>query len=177
MDTTTLLQFDISDLRELVRRLLQLPDGTCIIGEESGTVDGAPFVFLKEMDDGDFGPPRVVQNDDDTETVTQPKIVDVDIEAVGPKASVLMRKLHVLLKSSPAKEWCRTHHFSIKSIKRPFNVGGLMGAGFEQRYRLTAEVTYVHKIKITQAYIREVDITVYNDKHKEDVRHVTVKTE
>lgn len=165
------------DLRELVRRLLQLPDGACIIGEESGTVDGQPFVFLKEMDDGDFGPPRTVQNDDDTETVTQPKIVDVDIEAVGPKASVLMRKLHVLLKSSPAKEWCRAHHFSINRVKRPFNVGGLMGDGFEQRYRLTAEVTYVHKVKITQAYIREVDITIFNDQDKADVRHVHVKAE
>ena len=177
MDTTTLLQFDISDLRELVRRLLSLPDGACFLGEQSGVVDGQPFVFLKEMGDSDFGPPRVIQNDDDTETVTQPKLVDVDIEAVGPKAAILMRKLHVLLKSSPAKEFMRIRHFAIKDFKRPFNVGGLMGAGFEQRYRLTVQVSYVHKIKIEQAFIRDVNITVFNDKTPEDVRTVIVKTE
>lgn len=165
------------DLRELVRQLLKLPDGACFIGEQSGVVDGQPFVFLKEMGDGDFGPPRVVQNDDDTETVTQSKIVDVDIEAVGPKAAILMRKLHMLLKSSPSKQFAREHHFAFMDFKRPFNVGGLMGAGFEQRYRLTAVITYVHKVKIEQAYIREVDISIYNDKHPEDVRTVIVKTE
>lgn len=171
------MQFDILDLRELVRRLLALPDGTCFIGEQSGSVDGAPFVFLKESGDGDFGPPVTVQNSDDTETVTQPKIVDVDIEAVGPKAAVLMRKLHVLLSSSPAKTFCRMHHFSIADIKRPINVGGLMGAGFEQRYRFTVEVSYMHKVKIGQAYIREVDISVHNDKHIEDVRSIIVTSE
>lgn len=177
MDTTTLLQFDILDLRELVRRLLALPDGTCFIGEQSGSVDGAPFVFLKETGDADFGPPVTVQNSDDTETVTQPKIVDVDIEAVGPKAAVLMRKLRVLLRSSPAKQFCRQHHFSIIDVKRPMNVGGLMGAGYEQRYRFTAEITYMHKVKITQSYIREVDITVRNDKMKDDIRTIVVTTE
>lgn len=177
MDTTTLLQFDILDLRELVRRLLSLPDGACFIGEQSGVVDGQPFVFLKEMGDSDYGPPRLIQNDDDTETVTQPKMVEVDIEAVGPKAAILMRKLHVLLKSSPSKEFARMHHFAFQDFKRPFNVGGLMGAGFEQRYRLTAVISYVHKIRIEQAYIREVDISVYNDKHPEDVRNVIVKVD
>ena len=177
MDTTTLLQFDILDLRELVRRLLSLPDGACIIGEQSGNVDGQPFVFLKAMGDDDFGPPRLVQNDDDTETVTQPKTAEIDIEAVGPNAAILMRKLHVLLKSSPGKEFARKHHFAVKDIKRPFNVGGIMGAGFEQRYRLTAEISYVHKVIIDQAYIREVDISVYNDQDRSDIRHVIVKTE
>lgn len=160
-----------------MRRLLSLPDGACIIGEQSGNVDGQPFVFLKAMGDDDFGPPRLVQNDDDTETVTQPKTAEIDIEAVGPNAAILMRKLHVLLKSSPGKEFARKHHFAVKDIKRPFNVGGIMGAGFEQRYRLTAEISYVHKVIIDQAYIREVDISVYNDQDRSDIRHVIVKTE
>ncbi|QQO39160.1 hypothetical protein SPHG1_39 [Salmonella phage SPHG1] len=144
MATTTLQQFSIKDLRELVQKLLPLPDGSCII---SGTVDGTPYVYLRPGDAYDFGP-RTRQGADGftnqpnllTEYVSKPMMTAVRITAVGKNAAELMRKLHIALGSSPAKQFNRLRHYAITKISKIDNVGGAIGAGM---------TPYIYKVDIT----------------------------
>ncbi|QIN98644.1 hypothetical protein birk_70 [Salmonella phage birk] len=163
MATTTLQQFSIKDLRELVQKLLTLPDGSCIIGEESGTVDGTPYVYLRPGDAYDFGPPRTRQGSDGFEYVSKPMMTAVRITAVGKNAAELMRKLHIALGSSPAKQFNRLRHYAITKISKIDNVGGAIGAGYAQKSMMTVDISYVHKVKIEQPYIYKVDITCMDD--------------
>lgn len=151
------------DLRELVRQLLQLPDGSCIVGEESGTVDGQPYIYLKPGDADDFGPARTYQDDQGMETVVQPMVIYVKVTAVGKNSDAIMRKLRVALGSSPAKQFNRLRHFAITKMSPLKNVGGAIGAGYAQKTLLTLEITYVHKVIINQPYIYKVDITCVDD--------------
>lgn len=151
----------MSELRALVRILLSLPDGSVFYGEEPGTVDGQAYVFIKPGTLSDFGCARRKQINATTEVVAQPKCQEVDIEGVGVGAYELMNKMYLLFQSSPAKSHFHACGWGLMTIKPPRNVGGIMGAGYEQRYRMTCEFTYVHKVAIGQATINAADIEVH----------------
>lgn len=120
-------------------------------------------MYLKPGAAHDFGPPRTRQDADGFEYVTQPMMTTVKIAASGQNAAELMRKLHVALQSSPAKQYNRLRHYAITKLSNIDNVGGAIGAGYMQKSMFSVDITYVHKIKINQPYIYKVDITCVDD--------------
>ncbi|WPK38373.1 hypothetical protein [Escherichia phage AV127] len=87
----------------------------------------------------------------------------VRITAVGKNAAELMRKLHIALGSSPAKQFNHLRHYAITKISKIDNVGGAIGAGYAQKSMMTVDISYVHKVKIEQPYIYKADITCMDD--------------
>lgn len=175
MDTQTLQQFSMSELRALVRIILKLPDASVIYGEESGSVDGQAYVYLRAGHLSDFGCARRKQINATTEVVSSPKLQEVHITAVGGNAWELMSKLQLVLQSSPAKSHFHACGWGLMTMKKCPNVGHIMGAGFEQRHRITLEISYVHKVAIEQDTISEADIAVYTELEETQHIHVEVK--
>lgn len=165
----------MSELRVLVRTLLSLPDASVFYGEESGNVDGQAYVYLVNKHISDFGIARRKQINSTTEVVSQPKLQEVDIVACGFNAWELISKLHLLIQSSPGKSHFHACGWGLMSIKPPMDVGHLLGAGFEQRWQMTIEVSYVHKVAIEQDTISSADIEVYTETEAMQTVHVEVK--
>lgn len=135
-----------------------------MIAEQPGTIDGAPFVTLKVMNFSDFGPPRTVTDGNSIETISLPMLTEVDINCYGNNSEKLVNKMFVLLRGSYAKQLFKSKGFAIMKMLRPFNIGAAVGGGWESRFRLTLEVSHVHKVTIYQNFIDKVDIQLNTDK-------------
>lgn len=165
----------MSELRALLRIILKLPDASVIYGEEPGNVDGQAYIYLKPVNLSDFGVARRKQINATTEVVSQPKLQEVDVIAVGKNAWEMLSKAHLVIQSSPAKSHFHACGWGLMNIVKPMNIGHTMGAGFEQRYRMTLAISYVHKVAIEQATISEADIEVHTEDNPTQLLHVEVK--
>ncbi|WP_157633957.1 LIC_12616 family protein [Burkholderia ubonensis] len=166
MAITTRSQLDTTPLRDLVRELLSLPDGSVRPTWDAGPTGGEPFVVVSANDDTPIGSARRdFDGDKEVEILRRSLMTEVLFEAYGTNAYALLSKLQLAFESSTALSALKNRvRAAILRVTRVIDVSAAVGGGPEERARFTATFTHTHAVEIPQPRIEAVDIVVRTDR-------------
>ncbi|MGF6878360.1 phage neck terminator protein [Paraburkholderia sp. MM5477-R1] len=171
MAITTRSQLDTTPLRGLVRELLSLPDGAVRPSWDAGPIGGEPFVVVSASDDTPIGTAhREFDGDREVEILRRSLLTEVQFEAFGTNAYLLLSKLQLALESSAALSALKNRvRAAVLRCSQVIDVSAAMGGGPEERARFTATLTHTHAVEIAQLRIDSVDIVVRTDTGAESI--------
>ncbi|WP_413541086.1 LIC_12616 family protein [Burkholderia gladioli] len=166
MAITTRSQLNTEPLRNLVRELLSLPDGSVRPSWGAGRTDGEPFVVVSASDDTPIGSAhREFDGRSEVEILRRSLMTDVQFEAYGTNAYALLSKLQIAFESASALSALKNRmHAAIMRLTKVVDVSAAIGGGTEERARFTATLTHTHTVKVFQPRIASVGLVVRTER-------------
>ena len=160
MASTTVLQFDMTGLRNLIRAVLTLPDGTVRDADEAAPTGAVAFVTVRKMLTQEVGRARrVFDGTTETERIRKSAETTVSINAFGTDSNALLEKLTVMLQSSTGIQGMKALKGHVLRMSPVRNLSGFIGAGQEERAQLDIIISHEHKVDIDLNRIEQVDAT------------------
>lgn len=158
------MPFDITALRSLLQELLSLPEGSVRPADEPGPTGDAPFLTVRELLSTARGSARRdFDGGDEVETISQSVQATISVNAYGTNALALMRKAHLVLRSSRGLSAMRRRRFGLVQAGDVRNLSAVVGAGQEERAQMDLTISYTHTVTVGQPRIVSAQITARTD--------------
>jgi hypothetical protein len=152
------------ELRNLVRRLLSLPDGTVRPAKQAGPVGGEPFVTVYRTRTEPLGTEtRSFDGESESETVRSSYRSFVSINAYGTEAYELMLKLRSVLATSAGLDGMKAIGGGIVDTGDVLDLSAIVGAGYEERARVELQISHTHTVVADQPRIAEARVEAHTD--------------
>ncbi|WP_455647947.1 phage neck terminator protein [Lonepinella koalarum] len=159
MVTTTLSQFDIAKLRQIVATALSLPNELVFSGQKQDLNALKMFVTVDLAYSHEIGTSyREFDGDNETETITTACQSVVSISAYGKNAMALMLKLRTLLQSSSCLDAFRAENWGLLSCSDVRNLSATVAYDYEERGQMDLTITHEHSVIALLFRTQAVDI-------------------
>lgn len=154
----------MTELRNLVRRLLSLPDGSVRPAKQAGPTGGQPFVTVYRTRTQPLGvETRAFDGAEERETIRSSYLSFVSVNAFGTEAYELMLKLRSVLASSGGIDGMKAIGGGVVDAGEVLDLSAIVGAGYEERARIELQISHTHTVVADQSRIDEVRIDVHTD--------------
>lgn len=163
----------MTGLRNLIRAVLSLPDGTVRNADEAAPTGAVSFVTVRKMTTREIG--RARRDFDgaaEIERIRKSVETTISINAYGNNANALLEKLTVMLQSSRGIQGMKALHAGILRMSPVRNLSGVVGAGQEERAQMDITISHEHKVDVDLHRIDEVDITADTGDGLSETAHV-----
>lgn len=154
----------MTELRNLVRRLLSLPDGSVRPSNQGGPTGREPFVTVFRSSTAPLGA-ETLQFDgvDERESIHSSYLSTISINAFGTEAYELMLKLRSVLASSAGLAGMKAINGGIVTVGQVLDLSAIVGAGYEERARVELQISHTHTVVADQPRIDAARIDVHTD--------------
>lgn len=154
----------MKELRNLVRSLLSLPDGSVRPAKQAGPTGGEPFVTVYRTRTQPLGAETLSFNgDDEKETIRSSYLSFVSINAFGTEAYELMLKLRSVIASSIGINGMKAIGGGVVDTSEVIDLSAIVGAGYEERARLELQISHMHTVVADLPRIDEVRLDGHTD--------------
>lgn len=157
MDTTTRSEFDIKQLRNLIQKVLTLPDGTVRgSGEQENNLSS--FITADILLSKEVGQSRC-EFTGYSEVITTTLLTTVSISCYGNNAYRMAAKLRTVLQSSSATSAFKVMSAGIVRMSDVRNLTAIVGADYEERGQFDCIISHGHVVETPLAPIERVAVT------------------
>lgn len=151
-------------LRNLLRLLLSLPEGSVRPTNQAAPAGGEPFVSVFRTRTEPLGAEtRAFDGELEKETVKSSYLSYVSVNAYGTNAYDLMLKMRSTLASSGGIDGMKAIHGGIVEMGEVTDLSAIAGAGYEERARVELQISHTHTVVADQPRIDRVRIDVHTD--------------
>lgn len=145
-------------LRNLIRAVLTLPDGTVRDADQAAPTGAVAFLTVRKMTTQEVGRARRDFNGaKETERIRKSVETSVSINAYGNNANALMEKLSVVFQSSAGIQGMKALKGHVLRMSPVRNLSGVIGAGQEERAQMDIVISHEHKVDVDLHRINQVD--------------------
>jgi len=149
-------------LRNLLRRLLSLPDGSVRPADKPAPTGDAPFLSVKLVSSPALGAERRdFDGEKEQETITSSYLSKISVNAFGTNAYDLMLKARSVLASSAGISGFRAMGAGLVSVSDVLDLSAIVGAGYEARARIELQVSHIHRVVTDLKRFDSVHIDAY----------------
>ena len=171
MDSTSVLQFKPEALKQVIAKVLQLPDDRVffayqpakVYAEDEDEEEKEFFVTLNPITSVTLGTAYHFDGKKEQEVITQTKETTVSVNAYGTNANDLLQKLLGVLKTSLAVQSLNEAGMAIPRTSAIRNLSGVMGAGYEERAQVDLIVSHPYRLTTSLMRADSVEISVIKD--------------
>lgn len=150
----------MAGLRNLIRAVLSLPDGTVRDADQAAPTGAVPFLTVRKMTTNEVGRARRdFDGETETERVRKSVETNVSINAYGNNANALMEKLSVMFQSTAGIQGMKALKGHVLRMSPVRNLSGVIGAGQEERAQMDVVISHEHKVDVGLNQIKQVDAT------------------
>lgn len=154
----------MTELRNLVRRLLSLPDGSVRPANQAAPTGGDPFVSVFRSRTDPVGAETLsFDGEHETETIRSSYLSTVSINAYGTNAYDLLLKLRSVLASSAGLAGMKAIGGGIVTMGQVADLSAIVGAGYEERARIELQISHTHTVVADQLRIAEAEVDAHTD--------------
>lgn len=151
----------MTGLRDLIRAVLSLPDGTVRDADLAAPTGAVSFVTVREMVTNEVGRARRdFDGATETERIRLSAETTVSINAYGNNAIALMKKLRLMFQSSAGIQGMKSLKGGILRMSPVRNLSGVAGAGQEERAQMDIVISHEHKVEVDLQRVDQGDVTV-----------------
>lgn len=150
----------MTGLRNLIRAVLTLPDGTVRDADQAAPTGAVSFVTVRKMLTQEVGRARRDFNGaTETERIRKSVETTVSINAYGNNANALMEKLSVVFQSSAGIQGMKALKGHVLRMSPVRNLSGVAGAGQEERAQMDIVISHEHKVEVALLRIDQGDVS------------------
>ncbi|HEY4292057.1 phage neck terminator protein [Luteibacter sp.] len=154
----------MTELRNLVRRLLSLPDGTVRPANQPAPTGREPFVAVQRLHTDPVGAETITfDGEGEKETIHSSYLSTVSINAFGTEAYELLLKMRSALASSAGIAGMKAIGGGIVSTGQVIDLTGIVGAGYEERARVELQISHTHAVVTDQLRTDEITVSANTD--------------
>ncbi|SEO76353.1 hypothetical protein SAMN02800692_1993 [Luteibacter sp. UNC138MFCol5.1] len=149
----------MKELRNLVRRLLALPDGVVRPANQPAPTGREPFVTVNRTRTTAAGAEtRAFDGGIEKEFIHSSYLSTVSINAFGTEAYELLLKLRSVLASSAGIAGMKALGAGVVVAGEVIDLSAIVGAGYEERARVELQISHTHTVVTDQPRIDEVEV-------------------
>ncbi|UIX80317.1 phage neck terminator protein [Xylella fastidiosa] len=160
MATTTVSPFDMTGLRNLLRMLLALPEGSVRPADQAAPCGAAPFVTVKCVSSTPLGAARV-DTDGAQQVITCTYLHQISVNAYGGDAYAQLLQARAFLSCEAGMAGLRALRAGLVSVTAAQDLSAIVGAGYEARARIELQITHHHRVVTTLAAVDSADIHIH----------------
>jgi hypothetical protein len=154
----------MTELRNLVRRLLSLPDGTVRPANQPAPTGREPFVTVQRIRTDPLGSETLTfDGEAEKETIHSSYLSTVSVNAFGTDAYELLLKLRSVFASSAGIDGMKAAGGGIVTTGEVIDLTGIVGAGYEERARIELQISHTHTVVTDQLRIDEARVEAHTD--------------
>gem|GEM_PF-4169727 len=141
---------------------MQTPDKTVtvVLGDTGERIPDACFITLREISAVQLGPPGREQISEDEEEIRLHLELMVSVQAFGPGAMVILRRLSAWLGSTPGMQSLTAAGTSCPHYTLPRNVSEGVPGGWEERAVMTLTLAHDDSYLVPLSTIRTVPVGI-----------------
>lgn len=150
----------MTGLRNLIRAVLKLPDGTVRDTDQAAPTGAVAFVTVRKLLTQEVGRARRdFDGATETEQIRKSAETTVSINAYGNNANALIEKLSVMFQSTAGIQGMKALKGGILRMSPARNLSGVIGAGQEERAQMDIVISHEHKVEVDLIRVDQVDAT------------------
>ncbi|MBD8159232.1 hypothetical protein IFU23_14095 [Pantoea agglomerans] len=162
MAITTRSRFALQSLLAPIAAALQTPDKAVkvVLADTGERIPDTCFITLREISAIELGPPGRQQISEDEEEIRLHPELMVSVQAFGPGAMVILRRLSAWLGSTPGMQSLTAAGTSCPHCTLPRNISEGVPGGWEERAVMTLTLAHDDRYTVPLSTIHTVPVGI-----------------
>lgn len=162
MGITTRSRFELAHLQDPIAAALQTPDKTVtvVLADTGKRIPDTCFITLREISAVQLGPPGREQISEDEEEIRLHIELMVSVQAFGPGAMTVLRRLSAWLGSTPGMQTLTALGTSCPDFTLPRNISEGIPGGWEERAVMTLTLAHDDRYVVPLSTIHTVPVGI-----------------